>query len=400
MQHSAMSSPMSDHDPTSKLTRLEPYETPLRLIPYPGQAWLPLCRSGDVRERSCRSERLAQWRLVLFRDAEGMVRALEDRCPHRGVPLSLGTCERGRLVCAYHGMQADGDGRFGNLRIRTVPVQEHAGIVWAYTGDQRLAQESALPDLGRYGKQGSVDLAVDLDMKTHFSLALDNGVDLTHDHLHRQNLYFFKILSLGNVVEGDGYVEVSYRAKLRNEYNQLREGMIRTRFAGPLAMLDFDGQPIIYSLLTPRDANGRWLTQWWFASFKATRWQRPQFWVAMPFLRRIMLNAFKQDKLVLEAEAKAVFDDNFAQTERNPMVREVGALWGRQLLAESRRRLALLPVQSLPARDVLSQVARRELAVIEEGRTWPLTEAELAQRLNGQSCVRMHRDWAHALLAS
>src|SRR5262249_62176725 len=130
------------------------------------------------------------WRLVLFRDAEGMVRALEDRCPHRGVPLSLGTCERGRLVCAYHGMQADGDGRFGNLRIRTVPVQEHAGIVWAYTGDQRLAQQSALPDLGRYGKEGAVGLAVELDMKTHFSLALGNGGVLPAEYLHRHNLYF------------------------------------------------------------------------------------------------------------------------------------------------------------------------------------------------------------------
>ena len=48
--------------------------------------------------------------VVLFRDAAGRPRALLDRCPHRWIPLSLGTCERGRVVCAYHGWAFDGEG--------------------------------------------------------------------------------------------------------------------------------------------------------------------------------------------------------------------------------------------------------------------------------------------------
>lgn len=43
--------------------------------------------------------------MVFFRAEGGAVAALEDFCPHRGAPLSLGAVrEDGRLVCGYHGL--------------------------------------------------------------------------------------------------------------------------------------------------------------------------------------------------------------------------------------------------------------------------------------------------------
>lgn len=49
--------------------------------------------------------------IVLFRDASGAVRALLDRCCHRGVRLSLGTVNDGVISCHYHGWRYDGSGR-------------------------------------------------------------------------------------------------------------------------------------------------------------------------------------------------------------------------------------------------------------------------------------------------
>jgi len=46
--------------------------------------------------------------LVVYRDAAGKLFALEDRCPHRRVPLSLGTVKPGGLQCGYHGWTFDG----------------------------------------------------------------------------------------------------------------------------------------------------------------------------------------------------------------------------------------------------------------------------------------------------
>ena len=44
---------------------------------------------------------------MLFRGKSGQVFALEDRCAHRQVPLSLGVVEGDTLKCGYHGWAYD-----------------------------------------------------------------------------------------------------------------------------------------------------------------------------------------------------------------------------------------------------------------------------------------------------
>ena len=45
--------------------------------------------------------------LVFFRRSDGTVAALEDACPHRKLPLSMGRLEGDRVVCGYHGLTFD-----------------------------------------------------------------------------------------------------------------------------------------------------------------------------------------------------------------------------------------------------------------------------------------------------
>ena len=66
-------------------------------------AWYPVafshqCRVGDVQAISLMGEPL-----VLFRDQQGKVACLQDRCPHRSTPLSLGRVEGSTIQCRYHG---------------------------------------------------------------------------------------------------------------------------------------------------------------------------------------------------------------------------------------------------------------------------------------------------------
>lgn len=42
--------------------------------------------------------------VVLFRTGKGQAAALEDRCCHRAVKLSLGETVENGLQCGYHGM--------------------------------------------------------------------------------------------------------------------------------------------------------------------------------------------------------------------------------------------------------------------------------------------------------
>jgi phenylpropionate dioxygenase-like ring-hydroxylating dioxygenase large terminal subunit len=70
---------------------------------------------------------------ALVRDPAAGLLAFEDRCPHRGVPLSLGTMGSRGLVCAYHGWTFGPDGRCRadpRIKVPVFPLQERDGLIW------------------------------------------------------------------------------------------------------------------------------------------------------------------------------------------------------------------------------------------------------------------------------
>jgi nitrite reductase/ring-hydroxylating ferredoxin subunit len=106
--------------------------------------WQPVAAAQQLRAgENTIATLLCEQPLVLWRSASGAVQAWEDRCPHRGVPLSLGRIDGERLACAYHGWEyAAQDGRCvaipampnqpvpGKVCARIYPVQERDGMVW------------------------------------------------------------------------------------------------------------------------------------------------------------------------------------------------------------------------------------------------------------------------------
>ena len=53
--------------------------------------------------------------IVLYRQADGTAAALEDRCCHRNLPLSMGDALGNTLVCSYHGLAYDSQGLCVNI---------------------------------------------------------------------------------------------------------------------------------------------------------------------------------------------------------------------------------------------------------------------------------------------
>lgn len=115
--------------------------------------WHPILQSRDLREEPLGITRLGE-DLVLWRDGDGNPHLLVDRCPHRGGKLSLGPKERvrdNRIACWYHGFEFNGTGEclsvpvegtgsrlLPRLAMRSYPVEEHWGLVWAYIGETEL----------------------------------------------------------------------------------------------------------------------------------------------------------------------------------------------------------------------------------------------------------------------
>jgi nitrite reductase (NADH) small subunit len=66
------------------------------------QPWIDICALGDIPVRGSRVVATTNGQIALFRTAEDEVFALENRCPHKGGPLSEGIVH-GRLVtCPLH----------------------------------------------------------------------------------------------------------------------------------------------------------------------------------------------------------------------------------------------------------------------------------------------------------
>ncbi|MEA2905651.1 MAG: phthalate 4,5-dioxygenase [Alphaproteobacteria bacterium] len=97
-------------------------------------------------------------RLVAFRDTQGRVGLLDERCPHRTASLFFGRNEDCGLRCVYHGWKFDIDGNCvdmpsepkggsfqARIKAKAYPCLERGGVVWAYLGPPEHKPE--FPDL-------------------------------------------------------------------------------------------------------------------------------------------------------------------------------------------------------------------------------------------------------------
>jgi len=132
----------------------------------------------------------------------GRIYALRNRCPHRGVPLSAGRREfPGFLTCAYHGWTYDlqtgalaavlTDGPDSPIcgkeivRVRSYPVEERAGAIWVYIGDDPAPPvEDDIPE--ELLRADTVVEGLVEPRAGNWRLAIENAVDEGHaKYLHR-----------------------------------------------------------------------------------------------------------------------------------------------------------------------------------------------------------------------
>jgi vanillate O-demethylase monooxygenase subunit len=129
--------------------------------------------------------------MVLFRGADGSVAALEDRCCHKELPLSLGTLEARGLRCGYHGMlydsagsciEAPGQKRIPpGARVRSFPLREQDQILWVWVGVSATQQPNDSPP--DYPFHSATDYEFDGDVFHYaapYQLIHDNLLDLSH----------------------------------------------------------------------------------------------------------------------------------------------------------------------------------------------------------------------------
>lgn len=151
--------------------------------------WYAVALSADVRKRPVGIQ-VEGHRVVLYRTASGTLVALEDRCPHRNVALSLGRVEGDTVRCAYHGWRFSPQGAcveapcslpHEELPARgppVYPVHERGGLIFVCLAD--AAEPSAM--FSGAGVEGASYATALLRTRVNCSadMALDNFVDCGH----------------------------------------------------------------------------------------------------------------------------------------------------------------------------------------------------------------------------
>lgn len=283
------------------------------------QHWYAVARSDAVRARPLGIV-LFDRALVLARLAEGRVIALEDRCPHRGAPLSEGCVVGDGLACPYHGWRFGADGRLLELpgapagfvlppvRVPALAVREHDGLVWLRPAAEGLADPPALamtlpPAHRRYLYQSR--------WSAHVLDALENFLDALHTHHLHPGLVrrggpatpvrvSFRGTDGGFHVDYDAPPQSGWLYRLFESPRTLE----RAHFAAPAtAQIEYrwrrGGRARITLHFAPRDAastevfaslhvEGRWAPAW------AVRW------LLWPFLARVA----EQDRRMLGLQAE------------------------------------------------------------------------------------------------
>ena len=96
--------------------------------------WIEIGRLEDIPRRGARCVKTPSGRIAVFRTVDDRIYALEDRCPHKGGPLSQGIVHGTQVTCPLHNYvisletglaQAPDDGM-----VRTIPLSVLDGRIF------------------------------------------------------------------------------------------------------------------------------------------------------------------------------------------------------------------------------------------------------------------------------
>jgi phenylpropionate dioxygenase-like ring-hydroxylating dioxygenase large terminal subunit len=195
--------------------------------------WYVLLESDEVKRQPVGVTRMGE-KMVFWRDGDGKVICMPDKCCHRGIELSTGVVlDNGRLQCPFHGFEYDATGRVvvipANGRSAPVPRAFHVppyptheahGFIWVWWG--RNPPDDLAPPQWFADVDDSLYYKTAHDpWDTHYSRVIENQLDVVHVPFIHHNT-----IGRGNrtLVDGPGMEWVGANAFNLYTYNRLDDG--------------------------------------------------------------------------------------------------------------------------------------------------------------------------------
>lgn len=143
-------------------------------------------------QHSLKPQMLLGENIVFYRQANGDPVALEDACPHRKLPLSMGTLEGDLVVCGYHGLTFDCAGKCTDSPtqrgmtprravVKSYPVVDRYRLLWIWMGDPEMADPDEIFEVENFDNPewGYTDGGM-LPIACNYLWMCDNLLDPSH----------------------------------------------------------------------------------------------------------------------------------------------------------------------------------------------------------------------------
>lgn len=159
-------------------------------MPYAKNLWYVAAWSHDLKPNQPLGVQILGEPIVLWRNEQGRIAALEDRCVHRLAPLSLGRCEGDQLRCMYHGLLYNAAGAVTEIpgqdvippqaKVRAYPVIDRHSWVWVWMGEVSAADERLIPPAVGFDDPNYLLGSGQLNYAAEARLINDNLLDFSH----------------------------------------------------------------------------------------------------------------------------------------------------------------------------------------------------------------------------
>ena len=194
------------------------------MMEYLRNAWYVAAWSDEVAPGEILARTIMDEPVAVFRTADGSPAAVLDQCPHRFAPFSAGSIKDGVLVCGYHGLGFDRDGRCvvnphgpvpRNGAVKSYPITDKYKAAWIWMGEAADADPGLIPDLAFLEEAPASAFSEGklLSGKGDYQLYVDNIMDLSHvDYVHPDTLGGGAVTQARQEIEeAEDYIDVTWR---------------------------------------------------------------------------------------------------------------------------------------------------------------------------------------------
>ena len=153
--------------------------------------WYAVLDAHEVPEKKIVSAKRLGEKLIFWRNSQGDLCCIADKCCHRGASLSIAKWQNGAVACAFHGLRYNETGKVfripangkdkpvpDNYQVKSYRVKEAWGFIWLwYADDWEDAPEipffEELTEGFTYGRMAE-------NWPMHYSRCIENQLDVVH----------------------------------------------------------------------------------------------------------------------------------------------------------------------------------------------------------------------------